>query len=222
MDINALKSLLSDPPVKGHADLGQDILALALTDFKCQGYFVEFGAMDGVAGSNTYLLEKKYAWTGIVAEAARVWHDKVTVTRSCAKDFRAVAAYSGQNLTFKETDVQLGLSGLVDFFDDKEYHAQRRAASTGASYKVQTVSLNDLLSEHDAPGYIDYISMDTEGSESAILDTFDFGRYRVGLWTIEHNYFDRARNHIYAIMSANGYKRLAPELSTIDDWYIPA
>jgi len=202
--------------------LGQDILALALTDFKCQGYFVEFGAMDGVAGSNTYLLEKNYAWTGIVAEAARVWHDKVAVTRSCAKDFRAVAAYSGQNLTFKETDVQLGLSGLVDFFDDKEYHAQRRAASTGASYKVQTVSLNDLLSEHDAPGYIDYISMDTEGSESAILDTFDFGRYRVGLWTIEHNYFDRARNHIYAIMSTNGYKRLAPELSTIDDWYIPA
>lgn len=222
MDINALKSLLSDPPVKGHADLGQDILALALTDFKCQGYFVEFGAMDGVASSNTYLLEKNYAWTGIVAEAARVWHDKVAVTRSCAKDFRAVAAYSGQNLTFKETDVQLGLSGLVDFFDDKEYHAQRRAASTGASYKVQTVSLNDLLLEHDAPDYIDYISMDTEGSESAILDTFDFGRYRVGLWTIEHNYFDRSRNHILAIMSANGYKRLAPELSTIDDWYVPA
>lgn len=222
MDIDALKLLLSAPPVKGHADLGQDILALALTDFKCQGYFVEFGAMDGITGSNTYLLEKNYGWTGIVAEAARVWHNKVARTRSCAKDFRAVAAYSGQNLTFKETDVQLGLSGLVDFFDDKEYHAQRRAASSGASYKVQTVSLNDLLAEHHAPDYIDYISMDTEGSESAILDTFDFGRHRVGLWTIEHNYFDRARDHILALMSANGYKRLAPELSTIDDWYIPA
>ena len=222
MDINALKSLLSDPPVKGHADLGQDILALALTDFKRNGYFVEFGVMDGVTSSNTYVLEKNYEWNGIVAEAAKVWHDKVTANRSCAKDFRAVAAHSKQNLIFKETDVQLGLSGLVDFFDDKEYHAQRRAASSGTSYKVQTVSLNDLLSEHNAPDYIDYISMDTEGSESAILDTFDFDRYQVGLWTIEHNYFDRARNHIFATMSANGYKRLAPELSTIDDWYIPA
>lgn len=214
--------MLSNPPIKGHADLRQDILALALTDFKRDGYFVEFGVMDGITSSNTYVLEKNYAWSGIVAEAAKVWHDKVTANRSCAKDFRAVAAHSKQNLIFKETDVQLGLSGLVDFFDDKEYHAQRRSASTGRSYKVQTVSLNDLLSEHDAPDYIDYISMDTEGSESAILDTFDFDRYQVGLWTIEHNYFDRARNHIFATMSANGYKRLDPELSTIDDWYIPA
>jgi len=63
--------------------------------------------------------------------------------------------------------------------------------------------------------------MDTEGSEPAILSTFDFSRYQVGFWTIEHNYFNRARTEILKIMTANGYQRLAPELSTIDDWYIP-
>jgi hypothetical protein len=222
MDINHVINTLKNPPITGRADLRQDILALALTDFKQGGYFVEFGALDGITGSNTYILEKNYGWTGIVAEAARVWKDKVQSNRSCVCDFRAVAAHSGQNLTFKETDVQLGLSGLIDFFDEKEYHARRRAASSGAHYKVSTVSLNDLLDEHDAPNYIDYISIDTEGSEPAILSTFDFRRRRVGLWTIEHNYFDRARNQMLEIMTANGYQRLLPKLSTIDDWYIPA
>jgi len=222
IDQDQLICTLKNPPIQGRADLRQDILALALTGFKRGGYFVEFGALDGITGSNTYILEKDYGWTGIVAEAARVWQDKVQQHRSCHCDFRAVAAHSGQNLIFKETDVQLGLSGLVDFFDEKEYHARRRAASTGAHYKVATVSLNDLLHQYKAPDYIDYISMDTEGSEPAILNTFDFSRRRVGLWTIEHNYFDRARNQMLEIMTANGYQRLLPELSTIDDWYIPA
>lgn len=217
-----LKQKLDQCQISGRADLKQDILALILCDFKRDGYFVEFGALDGITGSNSYILEKDYGWKGIVAEAARVWHDPIKAVRGCAQDFRAVAAYSHQQLTFKETDVQLGLSGLVDFFDDKEYHARRRAASTGSHYKVTTVSLNDLLDHHGAPDHIDYISMDTEGSEPAILSTFDFSRRTVGLWTVEHNYFNTARDQILQIMTSNGYRRLYPELSTIDDWYVPA
>ena len=222
MDISEIQRVIQDPSIKGRADLRQDILALAVHGFKQGGFFVEFGALDGITGSNTYVLEQQYQWHGITAEAARVWHDQLRQNRNCITDTRAVSAHSGQQLTFKETDVQLGLSGLVDFFDHREYHAARRAASTGITYKVPTVSLNDLLAEHHAPNDIDYISMDTEGSELAILSTFDFSRYRVALWTIEHNYFESVRNQIHSIMIANGYQRILPELSTIDDWYVPA
>ena len=133
-----------------------------------------------------------------------------------------MAGESGQELQFKETDTQLGLSGLKDYFDDGECHTRRRLNSAGREYTVITVSLNDLLDQHQAPPVIDYISVDTEGSELAILKGFDFSRRRVKLWTIEHNYFDPARQAILEIMTNNGYQRILTQRSTIDDWYIPA
>ena len=213
---------LDAPPVRSHSDLNQDIVALAVSGWRQGGYFVEFGALDGMLGSNTVLLETAYGWTGIVAEPARCWREALTRNRQCRIDHRAVARESGQELQFKETDTQLGLSGLMDYFDDGECHTRRRLNSAGREYTVTTVSLNDLLDQHQAPPVIDYISVDTEGSELAILQGFDFSRRRVELWTIEHNYFDPARQAILEIMTNNGYQRILTQRSTIDDWYIPA
>lgn len=220
MDLDQLAKSLKNPPIQGYADLKQDILALELTNFKRGGYFVEFGVMDGRTYSNTYLLESQFDWRGIVVEPSKIFQDRLSNNRRCIIDNRAVADQSNRVLSFKETDVQLGLSGLVDYFDPEECHDRTRSLSPGRTYDVITVSLNDLLAEHNAPKEIDYISIDTEGSEPAILSTFDFGQYQVRLWTIEHN-FSPARTAILKIMAENGYQRLAPELSTIDDWYIP-
>lgn len=37
---------------------GQEILALTINNWKRDGFFVEFGALDGKTHSNTYILEK--------------------------------------------------------------------------------------------------------------------------------------------------------------------
>ena len=80
MDIQRIADIYKNPPVRGRADLRQDVLALAVHDFRTQGYFVEFGAMDGVQYSNTWLLQTQYHWTGIVAAPARCWHDALRST----------------------------------------------------------------------------------------------------------------------------------------------
>jgi hypothetical protein len=83
---------------------------------------------------------------------------------------------------------------------------------------MTTISLNDALEECGAPGRIDYVSLDTEGSELDILSTFDFARYRVRLWTIEHNH-TAGEAEIDRLMSAHGYVRKFPAWSQFDAWY---
>jgi FkbM family methyltransferase len=204
-----------------YSQLGQDVLALAITDFKRNGYFVEFGAMDGKYASNTYLLEKDYEWTGIVAEPARVFHKDLPINRSCIIDHRAVTDVTGNQVEFKEVDEQLGLSGIVEHFHDKDWAVKVRAQSQGPVYTVPTVSLDDLLEQHQAPNNIDYISIDTEGSEYLILKNFNFKKYSVGFFSVEHNNVDTVRTDIKELMEQNGYVRILSEQSEIDDWYVP-
>ena len=75
---------------EAHAQLCQDLLVLFLLDGKRDGYFVEFGAMDGIILSNTFLLESKYSWRGIAAEPARCWHQGLRRNRTCSLDHRCV------------------------------------------------------------------------------------------------------------------------------------
>jgi hypothetical protein len=84
---------------------------------------------------------------------------------------------------------------------------------------VASVTLNDLLEEHRAPNYIDFISIDTEGSEYQILSDLDFAKYSFGLICVEHN-FTENRGKIFSLLSSNGYTRVFEELSQWDDWYV--
>ena len=55
---------------RSRSQLRQDIFVLCTLDFKRNGFFVEFGATNGVDLSNSYLLETEFNWTGILAEPA--------------------------------------------------------------------------------------------------------------------------------------------------------
>lgn len=209
--------LLLDYLPKSRAQLRQDLFVLSELDFKRGGFFVEFGATNGVDLSNTYLLESAFGWTGLLAEPARCWREALTRNRTAAIDMRCVWTTTGETLRFNEpTAAELS---TLDQFSASDGHA--RARSDGARYEVETVSLLDLLKQHAAPRNIDYLSLDTEGSEYDILKNFDFGAYSFGCITVEHNHTP-ARESIHALLTGAGYARKHMALSDFDDWYVRA
>jgi FkbM family methyltransferase len=202
---------------KSKADMGQDLFVLAETGIKRGGYFVEFGAADGIHGSNTWLLESEFGWTGILAEPASIWQASLSRNRTANIEPRCVWATSGELLRFDQTTVP-ELS-TVSGFRDQDGHGKRRKIAR--SYGVKSISLLDLLEKYGAPSEIDYLSLDTEGSELSILESFDFDRYTFAVISCEHN-FSATRESVHALLCAKGYVRKFERYSRFDDFYVRA
>jgi FkbM family methyltransferase len=199
------------------SQLMQDIFVLSALHEKSGGYFVEFGGGDGVTFSNSYLLEKQFGWKGIVAEPSRSFIPKLMANRRCHVDTRCVWSISQRKLTFVEVEDGGELS-TVKQFKQCDHHDRSKAVE----YEVDTVSLDDLLQTHDAPTEIDYLSVDTEGSELEILENVDFNRWRFNVITVEHNFVPKNRSAIFKLLTAAGYTRIATQFSEWGDWYIRA
>ena len=105
----------------------------------------------------------------------------------------------------------------IDRLSDADLHKASR--KNGTKYEVNTISLADLLKKYNAPRQIDYLSIDTEGSEYDILSHFDFSEYNFQIITCEHNYTPM-REKIHTLLLQKGYRRVFEELSLFDDWYV--
>jgi len=195
------------------AQLSQDLFVLATLGLRQGGFFVEFGATDGVSLSNTYLLEKQFGWRGILAEPGKVWHSELRRNRTALIDTRCVWSESGAVLQF----VEAGEISTVSTFERFDQH--KRDRKTGVNYEVISVSLTDLLDQNDAPDVIDYLSVDTEGSEFLILSKYDFSRRQIKVITCEHN-FTKNRENLHDLLTRNGFRRVFADVSGWDDWYI--
>jgi FkbM family methyltransferase len=190
-----------------YSQMAQDVLVLVLTNFLKNGYFVEFGATDGISLSNTVLLEREYGWSGICAEPIPFQFEKLKQNRKCSVDHRVVYNTTGEQIKFKINQESLDESGIVDK-DDKD------------AFDVESVTLVDLLRQYNAPKHINYLSIDTEGTEFSIIENFDFYNYTIDIITIEHNYVEENRKKIYSHLIPLGYKRILTDKSRWDDWYV--
>lgn len=199
------------------SQIRQDLFALVATDFKRGGYFVEFGATDGYSLSNSYLLEKEFGWSGIVAEPGRMWHGELQANRSASISTACVWNESGSKIEFSEVSIP-ELSTAKKFMGADSHANSRKITKT---YLVDTISLNDLLVEFDAPTVIDYLSIDTEGSEFLILSNLDFLKWKFQVITVEHNYTQQ-RIEISELLTSKGYRRVCQGVSQFDDWYLSA
>jgi FkbM family methyltransferase len=192
----------------------QELYALETLGFKRNGFFLEIGVGTGTTYSNTYLLEKYFAWKGILCEPNPTYFDSIRQSRNSILDTRAVYSKSGEKVRFLcVPGIYGGLSTIVDFV-----HCDRHTR-WGEEVEVETVTLEDVLTQYNAPRDIDYISLDTEGSEEKILESLDFNKWNVTLLTIEHNLVPGRAEKFDAILVPFGYKRVHQVIINGDAWY---
>ena len=192
----------------------QDWFVLDSLGLKEKGYFVEIGAASGVDLSNTYLLEKKFNWSGILCEPLPAWQDSLKRNRNCIIENRCVFIQSNKIIEFFETE-EKEFSTIGDFLYEDKHNIRRKKFN---KIKKETISLNDLLDFHNAPKEIDYLSIDTEGSEYEILKNFNFKNYSFNVITVEHNNTNR-KKLLDDLLLSNGYKKKLDHLSQFESWF---
>ena len=227
MSIEKFKNLIDffdENHQRSQAQAGQDLFVIFFTNYLGKiGYFVDIGASDGKHFSNTFILES-IGWKGILVEPINYDNENM-LKRNSIKDKRCVYSESGMKLKFKE---QSKLETVTDGPQSKEFSGlwdhlsdYAKDLTEGHVYEVTTVSLNDLLDQYGAPNKIDYISIDTEGSEFEILRTFNFTKYDVEIFTIEHN-GNAYREDVAKLLESKNYFHIPSGHFTpgFEDWFI--
>jgi FkbM family methyltransferase len=216
-DFQLFLATVSAHAPKSKGQLFQDLWAWWESDCRTGGYFIEFGAANGVHLSNTYFLEKEMGWNGILAEPHPDFQESVRKNRSCFISRKCVYSRSGETVSFLAA--KAGEYARIENIRPDDTHEAKGLRTDGRKVEVETISLNDLLDEAKAPPEIDYMSVDTEGSEYEILSAFDFSRRSIRCISVEHN-SSPARKLLFDLLTANGYRRKWETFSAFDDWYV--
>lgn len=188
-----------------YSQFGQDLWVIDRYPIN-NGYFVDIGCGDPFNINNTYLLELN-GWKGIAVDANLQDYSSRKNT------------IFYQELIFDRSNLELEfishgvLSGIVDTINRYKQILKHKDKIS----KLKTRTLYDILQEASAPKFINYLSLDTEGSEFNILSTFPFNEYIFGCITVEHNNIIRQKNKIQELLEYNGY--VLEKTFQCDDFY---
>jgi FkbM family methyltransferase len=203
----AVTSMNNAPAVESFAQNQEDIIAWDYFDRKTNGFFVEVGANDPTALSQTWFLEQR-GWKGVLVEPIPACCEKLRAVRTNSIVCQAAAGAPEQ---VGEAVFSIAQSDVWSRLGEPE-------AGTPVRDRIQVAvrTLNDILNETKAPR-VDLLSIDTEGMELKVLRGFDLQKHRPALVVLE-DHMDTLDLFFY--MKRQRYrlvKRTGP-----NNWWVPA
>jgi FkbM family methyltransferase len=189
------------------------------------GYFVELGANDGVAQSNSLYFEKYRGWRGLLVEPSPHNFIKCRKNRSSLSSIHCAACvafdYDSEFVRMAYSNLMSTALSLDSDILDPQAHAELGQQFLQGSellfeYGAVARRLNDLLRESNAPKIVDFLSLDVEGAELEVLRGIDFKEYHFKYILVECRDFDRMEKYL----SQQGYCFLK-KLSVHDYLFAP-
>lgn len=158
---------------------------------KKNGFFLDIGAHDGMTGSNTYFFEKELGWQGICFEPLPHLFKQLRDCRDCICINACVGSVNGTVPFLHLDSVDEQLSGMCDTYDQRQLDIVMYDLSVyggkAVILQLPCVRLDDILEQYGIT-HIDYLSLDTEGSELEILKTIDFSKISIDMISVENNF----------------------------------
>lgn len=146
---------------------------------KKRGFFLEISVHDEKYLSNTFWLERKHDWTGLLIERNPDLCKKIDKLERNAWRLCACLSYSPRNVAKSrdEAGTEVHIERNMNFLDNKNKNVDQ-------CFSIEEVL--DAISVH----HIDFVSLDINRLNLTILDTLKYGlkhgSYTVDVWYIEY------------------------------------
>lgn len=180
--------------VQWFSQVRQDEVVSLLLKGKRNGYFIDLASNDAVKISNTYALERYFGWNGLCVEPNPRYWDGLSY-RKCDVVGAVIGASTMEEVRFKYPNRAGAQGGIVGAqFNNKN------PSKFNEDHLRYTVTLLDVFERFRTPKVIDYLSLDVEGAEEFIMQTFPFSQYRFNILTVE-----RPSDTLKSLLATNGY-----------------
>lgn len=179
---------------KSYSQGGEDLILAKLLNYKPNGFYIDVGANDPVILNNTYLFYKM-GWNGLNFEPIPELAEKFKKKRK--RDIvinKAISNFTG------DADFSAGI---------KEYHVNSSLLNLELPkqkmIKVSVDKLENVLDELTIKE-IDFISIDTEGTEVDVLEGLNLNKYRPKFILAEYNTASKANGKLIPYLVTKGYQ----------------
>ena len=196
---------MSDP---FNAEAEEKALVWKFFSQRRDGLFVEVGANDPVAGSQTWLLEQN-GWRGVLVEPQSALCEKLRRQRKNSQVFQVACSGPGAE---GEMDLRLAASdGASTLQPQRDTHGTDFIGTE----RVKVTTLDKVLAAAGVKK-IDFMSLDVEGHEIEVMRGLDFEKFQPTLILIEDGVRDLSKHHF---LKSRGYKIV--KRTSLNNWYVP-
>jgi FkbM family methyltransferase len=194
-----------------HAQFGEDLRLLRIFGAQSHGVCVEVGAYDGLTGSATWAFEQRH-WRTILIEPIPELSEQIRRNRTGTL-FPAAAGPENGTITIRRAHGDPAISAVNPGRWQKNLYELRQ--ESWDELVVPQFTLNHMLAETGIEK-LDFITIDVEGYELAVLQGFDLDRWKPRVLIVEDNSRGMDRS-VSAHLARANYVCFAH--TGVNDWY---
>ena len=194
------------------SQLGQDHLVHTLLGADHKGFFIDLASNDPIALSNTRALET-LGFRGLCIEPNPVYYPLYKLARRrCTLVPYAVSAKRG-TVPFGVSRKHAKKNNPLAALGDERWAAMfggivapgldNANASTSETVQVGAVTFDEILRNYSVPSVISYLSLDVEGAEGLVMESFPWHTHVLSLVTVE-----RPKADLRSKFVDHGYRHL--------------